>query len=614
MSQITLDVVSMDSAPLPEAHSCRFEGEGGTIGRDESNTFVLQDKHRRVSRLHAAVTFPQGVPTITNASTSLPVCVGDVPLDCGRTMPLKTGDVLEIGPYILKVRSAAGPVLDAPAAVAAPVAAAGPISQQVMPPRASPPAAASIPSEVDNDPFASLLSGMDSRAPSVPAVVGPRVELSGASVGSPNPDAIAAALKPLSGQALDDPLAGLFDASGQAGGQRVNEVSAVSSDPLAAMGFGPEPGAGSYGSGTPRAKAAPASIIPEDFNPFDLPSETGRNSADPLSSMLGGSAAAATLAGSRDEPSIDLLFTSSGPSNFDEILTDPRAGSSSQQGLDALLATPGNSDPLAMFGDQSPADEVLMRPMRDDLAEIGGAFQAPRAVDFNRPAVPQADRFSAIDVALSSPAPGPASAPDLLLQAFLRGANLPPSALPNGLTPEIMALIGSVLRSATAGAVDMLAARTATKLEVQASVTIISSQGNNPLKFLPNGDAALLQLLSKKMPGFMRADEAMKDAFDDLRAHEVGVIAGTRAALAEVLGKFDPAILGERLTSGSFLENFLPSVRKTKLWDIYLERYAQIRREAEDDFQSIFGRAFVQAYERETARMKARAAEVGEKR
>jgi FHA domain-containing protein len=68
------------------------------------------------------------------------------------------------------------------------------------------------------------------------------------------------------------------------------------------------------------------------------------------------------------------------------------------------------------------------------------------------------------------------------------------------------------------------------------------------------------------------------------------------------------------LTSGLFLENFLPSVRKTKLWDIYLERYAQIRREAEDDFQSIFGRAFVQAYERETARMKARAAEVGEKR
>ena len=165
-------------------------------------------------------------------------------------------------------------------------------------------------------------------------------------------------------------------------------------------------------------------------------------------------------------------------------------------------------------------------------------------------------------------------------------------------------MVGSVLRSATAGAFDMLAARAATKREVQASVTIISVQANNPLKFLPNADAAMLQLLGKKMPGFMRADVAMRDAFDDLRAHEVGVIAGTRAALTEVLGKFDPAVLGEKLAKGSVLESVMPSARKAKLWDMYLERYLQIRREAEDDFQSIFGRAFVQAYERETARIK----------
>ena len=139
---------------------------------------------------------------------------------------------------------------------------------------------------------------------------------------------------------------------------------------------------------------------------------------------------------------------------------------------------------------------------------------------------------------------------------------------------------------------------------MRADVTMIASQANNPLKFLPNADSALLQLLGKKMPGFMRADVAMKDAFEDLRAHEVGVIAGTRAALTEVLGKFDPAVLGDKLTKGSVLESLMPSARKAKLWDMYLERYLQIRREAEDDFQSIFGRAFVQAYELETARIK----------
>jgi FHA domain-containing protein len=118
-------------------------------------------------------------------------------------------------------------------------------------------------------------------------------------------------------------------------------------------------------------------------------------------------------------------------------------------------------------------------------------------------------------------------------------------------------------------------------------------------------------MLGKKMPGFMRADDAMRDAFDDLRAHEIGVIAGTRAALTEILGRFDPSLLGDRLAGASLLDNLLPSMRKTKLWEIYLERYAQIRREAEDDFQSVFGRSFLQAYERETARVKAQTTEFG---
>ena len=105
----------------------------------------------------------------------------------------------------------------------------------------------------------------------------------------------------------------------------------------------------------------------------------------------------------------------------------------------------------------------------------------------------------------------------------------------------------------------------------------------------------------------------MRDAFDDLRAHEIGVIAGTRAALTEVLGRFDPSVLEKRLAGGSLIESLLPSIRKTKLWEIYLEQYAKIRREAEDDFQSVFGRSFLAAYEQETARVKAHTSESGKK-
>lgn len=600
MPPIALDVVSMDSAPLPLPLGCRFDGDGGTIGRDEGNTFVLPDKHRRVSRLHAALAFPSGVPTLTNASTSLPIRVGEVQLDCGRAMPIANGDELEIGPYILRVKDVVAPGLNL---------------QKPALPEASPsaPVLVAIPAADSADPFADLFADMGVATPAVPVASGPRVELGAAPFASLNQPGAPMTPPPQSGQPVNDPLAGFSGAVEPAVGQGLGDVAGVSKDPLAALGLGADLGAaaGAYSPNLAPAKVSSGSIIPDDFNPFDMPSGTVRNSADPLSAMLGAVAAQPGVAGNQEAPSIDSLFTAGAPASFEGILSQPTATPCAQQGLDLLLSNPADSDPFAMFGDRSPSVDGLLRPMRDDLAEIGGAFQPPRAMDANFQAGPKVDPYLPSARAPTPQASAPACGADALTQAFLSGAQLPLSVIPGGLTPELMTLVGSVLRSATGGAVDMLAARTATKLEVQASVTIISSQGNNPLKFLPNGEAALMQLLSKKMPGFMRADEAMKDAFDDLRAHEVGVIAGTRAALAEVLGRFDPAILEQRLSAGSFLESFLPSIRKTKLWDIYVERYAQIRREAEDDFQSIFGRAFVQAYERETARVKANAPETG---
>jgi len=54
-----------------------------------------------------------------------------------------------------------------------------------------------------------------------------------------------------------------------------------------------------------------------------------------------------------------------------------------------------------------------------------------------------------------------------------------------------------------------------------------------------------------------------------LRAHEVGMIAGMRAALAEVLRRFDPAILQERTGTGGLLDSLMPAARRGKLWDLF---------------------------------------------
>ena len=686
MPDIILKVVSVDAALPVQAFARSFDANGGTIGRDDSNTLALPDKHRRVSRLHATVSFPGGVPTITNSSTSLPISVGEQQLDFGESMPINHGANIEIGPYILQAHALsldaspmpgtaavngtamAGFVPDAgrtalpvaplmarqhsgmtvvlPPPVAAPATQAIPAAysfSQPAPMSASPqlqPIAEPLPaSMIGSSDLSDLLGGIGgaSAAPisqpplyAAPTPVYASPPASPAPFGippaAPNQDPFADLLAGIGGP-VRGPALGPEPSFGGGGGYAaptplpVHTPNGLSVDPLAAFGLAPQPigGAGaslfdlggpSLGTGSARPGA-----IPDHFNPFELPSSTGRNDADPLSALLGGANQnqnAPASQGAQAVPSIDSLFQSAPSGRSDGALFGFSAQRPANDGtLDSLIRVDTASDPMSLFGESDAGPAAMSRAMRNDSLEVGSAFQPPlpmrptpaaplaAPVAAAVPLYPLAAHMSAPPVAMPPSAP-----PDVLTEAFLRGAGLTPTALPHGLTPEIMTTIGSLLRSATAGAIDMLAARAATKREVQASVTIISVQANNPLKFLPNADSALQQLLGKKMPGFMRADVAMKDAFEDLRAHEVGVIAGTRAALTEVLGKFDPAVLGDKLTKGSVLESLMPSARKAKLWDMYLERYLQIRREAEDDFQSIFGRAFVQAYELETARIK----------
>ena len=679
MPDIILKVVSVDASPPAQALARSFDTNGGTIGRDESNAFALPDKHRRVSRLHATVSFPAGVPTITNSSTSLPIAVGEQQLDFGESMPIGHGALIEVGPYVLQAHLLS---LDA-LPVSVPLAQSRPNQVNVaIPPAAArehtgmtvvlpPPVAA--PASFVPDAYSSPTAAQPTAAQLGGALFGGTGDLSDllggiggtpanafspsapppmfaapsqVAIPPPAPPPVSYFPPPSSGAipaapAVHDPFADLLagiggpsvssapalrpSSSASLGASPVSASTGLSADPMAAFGASPSSiggGANSLLGGVGQSSTTlPASAIPDHYNPFSLPSSTGRNDADPLAALLGtGGQNQSTSEGQgvHVAPSIDSLFQAA-PAGAAEasLFGFPAQRPVSDGTLDSLIRSHTTSDPMALFGESAAAPADASRAMRNDSLEVGSAFQPPQAIQpisrapvvapvvaplpFNTFAAPEVVPSAMPSRSVAMPS---SVAPDVLVEAFLRGAGLNASALPHGLTPEIMTTIGSLLRSATAGAIDMLAARAATKREVQATVTIISVQANNPLKFLPNADSALLQLLGKKMPGFMRADVAMKDAFEDLRAHEVGVIAGTRAALTEVLGKFDPSVLGDKLTKGSVLESVMPSARKAKLWDMYLERYLQIRREAEDDFQSIFGRAFVQAYELETARIK----------
>lgn len=193
-------------------------------------------------------------------------------------------------------------------------------------------------------------------------------------------------------------------------------------------------------------------------------------------------------------------------------------------------------------------------------------------------------------------APGQSVDARALLEAFREGLAAPGVRV-DALTPEFMRLLGQLLHANTSGAVELLLTRAAVKREVRASSTVLVAQENNPLKFSPTGAAALAHLLAPPAPGFMPAVPAVRDAFEDLAAHQAGLAAGLRAALDDVLARFDPEALEARLVQKSFLQTLVPGKRQSRMWEAFGQFYAQIRQEASDDFQTLLGKEFLKAYE-----------------
>ncbi|HEU5294094.1 MAG TPA: type VI secretion system-associated FHA domain protein TagH [Burkholderiaceae bacterium] len=163
--------------------------------------------------------------------------------------------------------------------------------------------------------------------------------------------------------------------------------------------------------------------------------------------------------------------------------------------------------------------------------------------------------------------------------------------------PEQARQVGELLRAMTRGTLELLTARMVAKRELGAAATQLRTRENNPLKFSPDVDAALTHLLGPVERGFLQPRAAVNEAFDDLRAHQVALLAGMRAALDTVMSRFDPSALEQRLAPSGALENLIPANRRARLWSAYAEEYARIVGEIENDFDTLLGRAFLKAYQ-----------------
>src|SRR6185436_15055801 len=78
------------------------------------------------------------------------------------------------------------------------------------------------------------------------------------------------------------------------------------------------------------------------------------------------------------------------------------------------------------------------------------------------------------------------------------------------------------------------------KNEFRMRMTTFKVADNNPLKFSANVEDALFNLLVKRNSAYLGPAEAFEDAFQDVRNHQVAMLAGVRVAFDTMLNEFDP--------------------------------------------------------------------------
>lgn len=205
---------------------------------------------------------------------------------------------------------------------------------------------------------------------------------------------------------------------------------------------------------------------------------------------------------------------------------------------------------------------------------------------------------------ISTPAPPPtdlAGFQAALQAALLQGAGLPPDARWPVVTPMSMQQLGRLLRASVDGVLALLQGRATVKDGMGMEGTRIAQHQNNPLKFVPDAQAALEHLLGlHPARGYLAPAEAVADAHQDLQMHHLAVMAGMRAAVLELFDRLGPDAVVSEQADLPFWQRLWPGQRDAALWRRHVQRHQQLRLSLDEDFAAVFGQQFRQAYQAQT--------------
>lgn len=182
------------------------------------------------------------------------------------------------------------------------------------------------------------------------------------------------------------------------------------------------------------------------------------------------------------------------------------------------------------------------------------------------------------------------------VEALCRGAGIDPASIPADAHAAMLGLAGQVVREVVLDLMEALRSRGDHKKRLQLAQTGLMPSQNNPLKLATSVEDALRKLLDGNNTRNLGAVDSIREAFTDLKNHQLAVDAGMNAALNDLLSRVDPTELQERFDRG--LKRNAPQsvVNKGKYWELYTDFYPLLNQRDTRGWPAVFTEEFTRAY------------------
>lgn len=162
-------------------------------------------------------------------------------------------------------------------------------------------------------------------------------------------------------------------------------------------------------------------------------------------------------------------------------------------------------------------------------------------------------------------------------------------------TEDLKAMLVDIVRAATDGIVQVLAARKLVKDEFRIESTRLRPDENNAFKFAKNGAEALRYAIDPK-GGFLPPGRALSEAFNDLKAHEMAAIQAVQASLSVVLGRLAPERIEAEAASSSSTSLIARASGTSGPWQRYRTLHGQLSEDLDRTTRQLISEEFSRAY------------------